>query len=127
MAYASVANVQARMNRELSTSEESICTELLTDASLIIDAYASGADEDIKQVVACRMVIRAIGNGEDYGVPAGATQGSMAALGYSQSWTMGSGSSGELYISSAERRMLGMGNAIGSYSPIEELVEEDES
>jgi hypothetical protein len=54
----------------------------------------------------------------------GATQGSVSALGYSQSWTIGSGSTGELYISKVEKKMLGAGNAIGSYSPTEALVPE---
>lgn len=88
----------------------------------MIDATKTKAGNDIKKIVSCRMVIRAIGN--DCDVPIGATQGSMSGLGYSQSWTMGTGSSaGELYISSAERKMLGLGNQIGSYSPIEELAE----
>ena len=53
----------------------------------------------------------------------GATQGSLSALGYSQSWTMGSGgSAGELYIGKTDRQLLGLGNAIGSYSPVQELV-----
>jgi len=58
-------------------------------------------------------------------VPMGATQGSMSGLGYSQSWTIGGGgSTGELYISKADRLLLGVGNTIGSYSPVQELVPE---
>lgn len=71
------------------------------------------------------MVIRTLGDGDTVGVPVGASQGSMSALGYSQSWTIGSGTTGELYISKTEKKMLGAGNAIGSYSPIEELVEDE--
>ena len=43
-------------------------------------------------------------------------------LGYSQSWTIGSGSAGELYLSKLEKKLLGCGNSIGSYSPTEALV-----
>lgn len=126
MAYATYTDVQARMNRTMDTSEQAICTTLLSDAAVIIDATGTSASSDVKLVVSCRMVIRALGDGESAGVPIGATQGSMSGLGYSQSWTIGSGSTGELYISKLEKRLLGLGNLIGSYSPVEELVEEDE-
>ena len=58
-------------------------------------------------------------------IPTGATQGSMSALGYSQSWTVGSGGSvGELYLSKLDKQLLGRSNSIGSYSPVQELVPE---
>lgn len=122
MAYATYLDVQARMERTLSTSEQAICTTLLDDAAVIIDSYGSSASDDIKKVVSCRMVIRAIGDGESDGVPVGATQGSMSGLGYSQSWSISSGTTGELYLAKLEKQMLGKGNQIGSYSPTEELV-----
>lgn len=122
MAYATYSDVQARMERTLSTSEQAICTTLLDDAAIIIDSYGSSASDDIKKVVSCRMVIRAIGDGESGGVPVGATQGSMSGLGYSQSWSISSGTTGELYLAKLEKQMLGKGNQIGSYSPTEELV-----
>lgn len=123
MAYATPADVQARMERTLSQTELTICSTLLDDAAIIIDAYNADADEAVKKIVSCRMVSRAIGDGTDAGVPLGATQGSMSALGYSQSWTIGSsGSVGELYLAKLEKKLLGVGNAIGSYSPSEELV-----
>jgi hypothetical protein len=71
------------------------------------------------------MVMRAMGDGET-GVPVGATQGSMSGLGYAQSWTISGGSNGEVYLSKLEKQMLGEGNSIGSYSPIEELVPQEE-
>lgn len=123
-AYATVTDVQARMTRDLTADEESVCTTLLDDAAVIIDAAAPNASTDAKKVVSCRMVIRALGDGGT-GVPMGATQGSMSALGYSQSWTIGSGgSTGELYLGKLERSLLGIGNSIGSYSPVQELVPE---
>lgn len=122
MAYATYSDVQARMSRTLSESEQAICTTLLDDAAVIIDLFNSDASADVKKVVSCRMVIRAIGDGESGGVPVGATQGSMSGLGYSQSWIISSGSTGELYLAKLEKQMLGKGNAIGVYSPVEELV-----
>ena len=123
-AYATVEDVEARMTRELTADEEAVCGTLLEDAKVMIDATSTTAGVDAKKVVSCRMVIRALGEGS-YGVPLGATQGSMSALGYSQSWTIGSGgSTGELYIGKQERQLLGIGNAVGSYSPTQELVPE---
>lgn len=123
MSYATVADVQARMTRELSADEESVCGVLLEDAAAMIDAAALSASDAAKKVVSCRMVLRAIGDGGTGGVPIGATQGSMSALGYSQSWTIGSsGSTGELYLNKSDRRLLGLGDAIGSYSPVQELA-----
>ncbi len=122
MAYATVEDVQARMIRELSTDEQAVVTTLLDDAAVMIDGYNSDASYDAKTIVSCRMVIRAIGDGET-GVPMGATQGSMSGLGYSQSWTINSGgTTGELYIGKMEKQILGYGKKIGSYSPVQELV-----
>lgn len=122
MAYATVSDVQARMSRTMSASEQAICSNLLDDAAVIIDAYNEDADAEAKKVVSCRMVVRAMGDGTDAGIPMGATQGSMSALGYSQSWTIGAGTAGELYLGKLEKKLLGVGDAIGSYSPTQELV-----
>lgn len=122
MAYASVSEVKARMTRTLGSSEENVCASLLSDAAVIIDEVAPNASSDAKMVVSCRMVIRALGSGPN-GTPIGASQGSMGALGYTQSWTMATGGSvGELYLSRQEKILLGCGNSIGSYSPVQELA-----
>lgn len=123
MAYATVEDVESRMTRDLSSDEEAVCSTLLDDAALIIDRFNSNASADIKKTVSCRMVIRALGDGSDSGVPMGATQGSMSGLGYAQSWTMGAGGGvGELYLSKLEKQMLGCGNMIGSYSPVQGMT-----
>ena len=123
MAYATVAQVQARMLRTLSQDEQNVAATLLDDAAVLIDAMSTKADDSIKGVVSCRMVVRALGDGQDAGVPLGATQGSVSALGYAQSWTIGSGGGfGDLYISKTDKQMLGVSNTIGSYSPTQELV-----
>lgn len=121
MAYATVEDIQARVSRTISAAEQNTCAQLLDDAAVIIDAYNANADADAKKVVSCRMVIRAVGDGSA-SVPIGATQGSMSALGYSQSWTIGSGATGELYIGKLEKKLLGAGDKIGAYSPTEALV-----
>lgn len=123
MAYATVENVQARMTRDLTEDEEAVCSTLLDDVAVMIDGYNADASADAKKIVSCRVVIRAIGDGDPTGVPMGATQGSMSGLGYSQSWTIGAGGSvGELYLGKTEKQILGYGNKIGSYSPAQELV-----
>ena len=123
MAYATVEELQARMQRELTETEQNICEALLEDAAVIIDAYNENAKPEAKRLVSLRMVRRSIGDGTA-DVPIGATQGSMSALGYSQSWTIGSGTVGELYIGKEDKKLLGASNKIGSYSPTQELAPE---
>ena len=125
MAYATVEDVQARIVRDLSADEQAVCSAMLDDAAVLIDAVASGASADAKKVVSCRMAIRALGDGTTSGIPTGATQGSMSGLGYSQSWSIGgSGATGEIYLTKTERTLLGVGNAIASAGPITGLVPE---
>lgn len=120
MACVTVFDVQARMTREMSDAEQAVCATLLDDASVLINAYKSTASDEAKKVVACRMVIRALGVDND--IPMGATQGTMSGLGYSQSWTIGTGGSvGELYLSKTDKQLLGGSNSIGSKSPLEDL------
>lgn len=95
---------------------------MLSEAALIIDAYASAADAEVKKTVSCRMVRRALGAGDDNIFPMGASQGTVTALGYSQSFTLAGGTTGEIYLSKLEKKLLGVGDRIGSYSPTEELV-----
>ena len=121
MLYAEVQDVEAGF-RALSKEEQTRCVALLSEAAVIIDHYSPDADADTKRVVSCRMVRRPLGDGEDgVSFPMGATQGTATALGYSQSWTMGSGSSGELYLSKLEKKLLGVGSKIGARSPLEDL------
>ena len=123
--YATVADVQARMSRTMSADDQTMCATLLDDAAVIIDSYNANATADAKKVVSCRVVMRALGDGTDTGVPLGATQGSMSGLGYGQSWTIGSGgAAGEMYLAKLDKKLLGCGDKIGSYSPVQELAPE---
>ena len=126
MLYAEVQDVEAGF-RALSRDEQTQCAALLSEAAVIIDSYNPDAGKDAKRVVSCRMVRRLLGDGtggETPLYPMGATQGSATALGYTQSWTMGSsGSAGELYLSKLEKKLLGAGNRIGAASPVEGLCD----
>lgn len=120
--YATVADVQARMLKQMTEDQQRVCGNLLEGAARIIDSFNANATADSKNEVSIRMVQRAI-ESSNIDVPIGATQGSMAALGYSQSWTMGTNASvGQLYLDRTERKLLGGGSKIGSYSPVEDLV-----
>lgn len=117
MAYATIEDVQARMTRTLTDDEERVCASLLNDAGILIDAYNEDASADSKKVVSCRMVVRALGDGE-MSIPVGATQGSQSGLGYSESWTITNGSVGQLYLEKVEKKMLGVGDQIGASNPL---------
>lgn len=120
-AYTTVEDVQAGF-RALTDEEKEKATRLLEEAAEIIDTAAPIADKSKKAIVSCRMVRRAIGDSGSAIYPLGATQGSMSALGYAQSWTMNGGSSGELYLGKTDKQLLGIGNRIGSHSPLEDLA-----
>ena len=120
MAYATVSDVQARMTTTMTEAQQSVCANLLDDAAIIIDDFNINATTGNKKVVSIRMVQRAMNIDSD--IPLGATQGSMSALGYSQSWTMGSNTSaGELYLNKLEKQMLGKGNQLGCKSVLEDM------
>ena len=116
-AYATVKDVEAGF-RSLDEDEQKRADALLVEAKIIIDQVSNSASDDVKKLVSCRMVRRAIGDGDVSAAPIGATQGTVSALGYSQSWTVSNGSNGELYISRLEKQMLGVGARIGMVSAI---------
>lgn len=126
MGYAIVEEVEAGF-RTLTDEERARCAALLEEAALVIDAYGKNAEPAVKGLVSCRMVRRLLGDGtggETSLYPMGATQGSATALGYTQSWTMGSsGSAGELYLSKLEKKLLGAGDRIGAAGPLEGLCD----
>lgn len=126
MAYATVTDVQDRLLRQLNTDEQALCNSLLEDAEVIINAYNAYANESAKKLVSVHMVIRAIGSGDIDSMPIGATQGTMSAVGYSQTWTIASGGSvGQLYLDKLDKKLLGVGNRIGAKSPLEGMVTND--
>lgn len=122
-AYATAYDVEEGF-RALTSEEQTRAEVLLQEAAIIINAYNQSASTDVKRLVSCRMVRRQLGAGDggDIQFPMGSTQGSMSAMGYSQSWTMGSGSVGELYLSKLDKKLLGVGNRIGAHSPLEGMT-----
>lgn len=122
MAYASCEDILKRTG--MDSLEPDYVNALLDDAAVIIDAYNSKASDEAKKLVSCNMIIRAVGSNDGSNIPVGATQGSVTALGYSQTWTYGNGSSGELYLSKMDKKLLGVSNKIGVYSPLEGMVVE---
>ena len=122
-AYATVAQVAAGF-RTLDSEEQVRASSLLEEAAVLIDAAASSASGEAKRVVSCRMVRRALGDGDAMGgFPLGTNQGTMSAGGYSQQFTLATGGAmGELYIGKTERMLLGLGNRIGARSPVETLA-----
>lgn len=115
--YATYEDVQKRLGRTFDTTEKDICDVLLERAALEIDAYNDQASADAKKSVSVEAVARAMNETSD--VPMGASQGSMSAMGYSQSWTMPSGGSvGSVYLSKADKKLLGIGNSIGASNPL---------
>lgn len=123
MAYATPQMVEAGF-RDLTPDEEDRCTALLEEAAVMIDACGSTVQDEIKALVSCRMVRRALGD-SDTTIPLGATQGTIAAGGYSQSWTVGaSGTTGELYFGRIEKKLLGISDSIGAGNPLGALVPE---
>lgn len=123
MSYATVEDVQKRMTRALTEAEQTACATLLEDAAVLIDAYNANASADAKLIVSCHIAARMFGDSND--IPVGATQGSMSGLGYAQSWTIGGGgATGEIYLSKTDKRLLGVGNRIGSRSPLEDYCDE---
>lgn len=121
MAYATYDDVQKGF-RTLDADEQEKATALLDEAAVIIDAYASAkATDEAKKVVSVRLVRRALGDDGGQQLPIGASQGTVSAMGYSQSFTFGTGSSGELYLSKLDKKLLRASGQIGTHSPLEDL------
>ena len=110
--YATVEDVEKRCRRTLTDAEKDTCSVLLEDAAVLLDSYNINASADAKKVVSCNTVVRALGADDSTSVPIGASQGTVSALGYSQTWTM-AGTSGELYLSKTDKQLLGVGNRVG--------------
>ena len=114
MVYATVEEVEAGF-RTLSDDEKTLCSALLAEAGIVIDAYSQDAPFERKQLVSCRMVRRQLDAGP------GGQGAAMYPMGAQQSWTVSGGSVGELYLSKLEKKLLGVGSRLGAHSPLEDL------
>ena len=114
-AFATATDVESRW-RPLSVAEKATATTLLGDASAILRAECSDVDArlaatpptldaDIPKMIVCAMVKRAMLAGVDV---EGVTATQQTAGPFSQSLTY-SNPMGNLYLTKAERRLLGCG------------------
>lgn len=119
MVFAEVSDVEARW-RTLSTAEQSRADVLLEDASAILDRLVKvdvddGRQASLLKTTCCNMVIRAMSATESDSY--GATQMSMTAGPYSQSWTYGN-PTGDLYLTRLEKKLLGIGVGRIGWAPL---------
>lgn len=115
-AFATTTQYRAKYSTDLS---DAVLTVWLDDATDIMVAELERAGVDYSHASeayasrlcrVCRdMVHRAIGDGSAsaMSIPFGATQASMAAGGYSESFTMGN-PYGDLYMKAVEKKQLGI-------------------
>lgn len=110
MAYADVSDLVERW-RELSTDEQARAAVLLDDASAMLAQLVDVKESDEQQeallrTVCCSMVIRTMSATESDSF--GASNMSMSAGVYSQSWSYAN-PSGDMYLTRLEKKMLGIG------------------
>lgn len=137
-AYATTEDLAARW-RALTTAEESLAEALLEDASGEIDAEfrrlgrvvadeitAGNVTTDDLKVVACRVVKRAMASplGEDDGAAIETMQFSAGPFQESRKYA---NPTGDLYLTKADRRRLGIGGAVASSVPMFVVDEESAS
>lgn len=108
-----VSDVESRW-RELTDEERTRCAALIPDALDKIGAAAVGSPDDATvRRICCAMVIRAMSAGTSGAL--GVTQSSWTASPYGGSQTF-SQPSGDLYLTSQERRELGQGRGRIGYA-----------
>ena len=120
MAYATYSDLET-IWRTLTTSEQATATALLDYAAAIIDAYATIDANDAEQLtrakyVSCSMVRRSMQSSESemFGV----TQASATMGAFNQQATF-SNPTGDLYLSAAEKGMLGANSSfIAALRPV---------
>lgn len=120
MVFADVSDIESRW-RTLNSGERDRATALINDASAMLSSLVADidvSDEEQMQllnIVCCNMVIRAMSatEADSYG----ASNMSMTAGPYTQSWTY-SNPTGDMYITKFEKRLLGITSGyIGSIRP----------
>ena len=110
MVFAEVSDIESRW-RTLDSGERDRAQALIQDASAMLSKLVTDidvADEEQMQllnIVCCNMVIRAMSatEADSYG----ASNMSMTAGPYTQSWTY-SNPTGDMYITKFEKRLLGI-------------------
>ena len=110
MAYADVVDIETRLQRTLSESEEVNAESLLDAASAVLDKLVTVDDADMEQqallnFVCTNMVCRVLST-SGYDV-LGASQASMTAGAYTQQFSF-STPLGDMYLTKLEKRILGI-------------------
>lgn len=132
MAFATVDDYRAKYTTDMDDARLEAwledATGMMSDEmdKAHVDYYEPTDSMAARLMRICRdCVHRAIGDGSDasMGIPMGATQASMAAGGYSESFTMGN-PYGDLFLREPERKALGIsrggvGIAVPSYGRAE--------
>lgn len=119
MAYADVSDIEARW-RELTADEQARAEVLIDDASAMLASMVAVDDSDEQQAallktVCCSMVIRSMS--ATAADTFGASNMSMTAGSYTQSWTY-SNPSGDMYLTKLEKKLLGIAAGyIGTIEP----------
>jgi hypothetical protein len=126
MAFATRTDVENRW-RGLTEDEGVRADALLEDASVTLASEVDVDPADQEQAkalraVCCNMVIRSLVASEQGSL--GIEQGTMTAGPYTKSWRY-SNPGGEMYVTRAEKKLLGIGRSVGrvlapSYGPAEE-------
>lgn len=120
MAYATWEDYERHKSVTLTDEQKAEVTAKLADASTILSAMVEvdASDEeqlDLLELVACNMVERAMQTGES--VPIGVSNVSATMGPFSQSMTVAN-PSGDMYLTSSEKRWLGIGGTvIGTIRP----------
>lgn len=121
-AFATVEDLEARW-RTLSTDEQAVATVLLDDASAMIRATCPDAtDADILKLVVCAMVKRAMLAADAPGVKT--TQETAGP--FSQSYTYAN-PMGDMYVTAAEKRLLGCGRQVAFTVPMSDWRDDEGS
>jgi hypothetical protein len=113
MAYAIVSDVEARW-RTLTTAEKARAEVLLEDAAVEIDSVCPPSDPatldelSARLIVSCRMVKRAMAT--PGGVDGIGVESIQAGAGPFQETQKFTNPSGDLYLTRADRKLLGCGN-----------------
>lgn len=136
-AYATAADLEARW-RALTEAEESLAEALLEDASGEIDAefrrlgrvvadelVAGNVTADDLKVVACRVVKRAMAS--PLGDDGAAIETMQFSAGPFQESRKYANPTGDLYLTKADRRRLGIGGPVASSVPMFVVDEESSS
>lgn len=119
MAYADIGDIEIRLQRELSASEEATAEALIDAASAALKklvAIEPGSEEqaELLKFVCTNMVCRSMAPGMDI---FGASQASMTAGAYTQSVTFNT-PLGDMYMTKLEKKLLGISAGyIGSIEP----------